>query len=95
MTNALSSLCYLVAMKYMGEFDGLLTAQSVAKVLADNLSREVKLALKLISEERDLPSEVEILDLGKIFNNLIAVFRSKINYMLCSHKTETDLVILQ
>ena len=82
-------------MKYMGEFDGLLTAQSVAKVLADNLSREVKLALKLISEERDLPSEVEILDLGKIFNNLIAVFRSKINYMLCSHKTETDLVILQ
>ena len=95
MTKALSSLCYLVAMKYMGEFDGLLTAQSVAKVLADNLSREVKLALKLISEERDLPSEVEILDLGKIFNNLIAVFRSKINYMLCSHKTETDLVILQ
>ena len=82
-------------MKYMCEFDGLLTAQSVAKVLADNLSREVKLALKLISEERDLPSEVEILDLGKIFNNLIAVFRSKINYMLCSHKTETDLVILQ
>ena len=59
------------------------------KSQADNLSRS-KAGLEV--KEKELPSEVEILDLVKLFNYLIAVFRSKI--IKKDLKTETDLVIL-
>ena len=66
-----------------------LTPEVIEDIKADNLIREVQLALKIISEEKEHSSNFSTSDLLKLVNYLVTVFKS--NIKISDKKSEREI----
>ena len=55
-----------------------LTLEAIEDIKADNLTNEIQLALKIISEEKQPSSNFSTSDLLKLVSYLVTVFKSNI-----------------
>ena len=66
-----------------------LTPEAIEDIKADNLTREVQLALKIISEEKEQSSKFSTSDLLKLVSYLVTVFKS--NIKISDKKSEREI----
>ena len=69
-----------------------LTSEAIEDIEDDNLTYEIRLALKIISEEKEQSSHFSTSDLLKLVNYLVTVFKS--NIKISDKKSEREIFTL-